>query len=220
MGASEFPGGPELRVHLGAPGAKPDSSGTRWNSLTRWKQLDSPESLLLIGMGLNRQGEEFESQRVLLSALLADPRDDQARFALLRPWLNQLDRADTPGYVADLSSRLTGSQAAVVEGWQAAARQDWLRLVELDPELARTRPNRPMVPGIRQTARGLAHQGHQRRSTSQGSPGKPSGSSTTPSPSSRTRSSTACGWRPPSWPTTPSTSSRPAAACCLCSTTK
>ena len=104
------------------------------------EELNSPESLLLIGMGLNRQGEGFESQRVLLSALLADPEDDQARFALLRPWLNRLERPETPGYVTDLASRLTGSQAAVVEGWQAAARQDWQRLVELDPELAGTRP--------------------------------------------------------------------------------
>ncbi|MCY3731378.1 MAG: fused MFS/spermidine synthase, partial [Rhodospirillaceae bacterium] len=104
------------------------------------EQLNSPESLLLIGMGLKRQGEDFESQRVLLSALLADPQDDQARFALLRPWLNQLERPDIPGYVADLAGRLTGSQGAVVEGWQAAARQDWQRLVELDPELAGTRP--------------------------------------------------------------------------------
>ena len=104
------------------------------------EELNSPESLLLIGMGLNRQGEAFESQRVLLSALLADPQDDQARFALLRPWLNRLERPDTPGYVTDLASRLTGSQAAVVEGWQAAARQDWQRLVELDPDLAGTRP--------------------------------------------------------------------------------
>ncbi len=104
------------------------------------EELNSPESLLLIGMGLERQGEAFESQRVLLSALLADPRDDQARFALLRPWLNRLELADTPGYVTDLAGRLTGSQAAVVEGWRAAAQQDWQRLVDLDPELARTRP--------------------------------------------------------------------------------
>ena len=104
------------------------------------EELNSPESLLLIGLGLKRQGEDFESQRVLLSALLADPQDDQARFALLRPWLNQLERPDIPGYVADLAGRLTGSQGAVVEGWQAAARQDWQRLVELDSELAGTRP--------------------------------------------------------------------------------
>ena len=104
------------------------------------EELNSPESLLLIGMGLERQGEEFESQRVLLSALLADPQDDQTRFALLRPWLNRLELPDTPGYVTDLAGRLTGSQAAVVEGWRAAARQDWQRLVELDSGLARTRP--------------------------------------------------------------------------------
>ena len=104
------------------------------------EELNSPESLLLIGMGLRRQGEDIESQRVLLSALLADPQDDQARFALLRPWLNRLERPDTPGYVTDIASRLSGSQAAVVEGWRAASRQQWQTLVDLDPELARTRP--------------------------------------------------------------------------------
>ena len=104
------------------------------------EELNSPESLLLIGMGLNRQGEALESQRILLSALLADPQDNQARFALLRPWLNRLEQPDTPGYVTDIASRLSGSQAAVVEGWRAAAQQNWQRLVELDPELARTRP--------------------------------------------------------------------------------
>ena len=104
------------------------------------EELNSPESLLLIGMGLNRQGEALESQRVLLSALLADPQDNQARFALLRPWLNRLEQPDTPGYVTDIASRLSGSQAAVVEGWRAAAQQNWQRLVELDPELAGTRP--------------------------------------------------------------------------------
>ncbi len=104
------------------------------------EELNSPESLLLIGMGLKRQGEDFESQRVLLSAMLADPQDDQARFALLRPWLNQLERPDVPGYVTDIAGRLSGSQAAVVEGWRAASEQDWQRLVELDAELARTRP--------------------------------------------------------------------------------
>ena len=101
--------------------------------------LSSPESLLLIGMGLERQGEDLESQRVLLSALLADPRDSQTQFALLRPWLNRLDRADTPGYVTDIASRVSGSQAAVMAGWRAASQQDWQTLVGLDRELAGTR---------------------------------------------------------------------------------
>ncbi len=103
-------------------------------------ELDSPESLLLIGMGLKRQGEDLESQRVLLSALLADPTDTQARFALLRPWLNRLERDDTPGYVTDIARQVSGSEAAVVAGWRAAAQQDWQTLVGLDPELGRTRP--------------------------------------------------------------------------------
>ena len=80
----------------------------------------SPESLLLIGMGLKRQGEDLESQRVLFQAFMANPQDSQSRFALLRPWLSRLDADDTPGYVSDIAATVSGSEAAVVAGWKAA----------------------------------------------------------------------------------------------------
>ncbi len=100
----------------------------------------SPEYLVLIGMGLRRQGEEQEAQRVLRAALAADPQNPQVRFALLRPWLNRLELDSTPDYIKELAASASGSEAAVIAGWRAAALQDWNGLVELDPELARVRP--------------------------------------------------------------------------------
>jgi hypothetical protein len=101
--------------------------------------LRSPEAFLLIGMGLRRQGEEQEAQRVLGSVLAADPEDHQTRFAILRPWLSRLENENTPAYIKEIASMAVGSQAAVLEGWKAASAQDWQRLVELDSDLARVR---------------------------------------------------------------------------------
>jgi spermidine synthase len=104
------------------------------------EEIRSPEYLVLVGMGLRRQGEEQEAQRVLRAALAADPQNRQVRFALLRPWLNRLELDSTPDYIKELAASSSGSDAAVLAGWRAAAIQDWQALVELDPELARVRP--------------------------------------------------------------------------------
>jgi len=103
------------------------------------EDLGSPDYLMLVGMGLRRQGEEQESQRVLLSAYRADPQNRQVRFALLRPWLNRLELDSTPEYVKEIAMSVSGSEAAVLTSWKAAAVQDWQALVELDPELATVR---------------------------------------------------------------------------------
>ena len=102
--------------------------------------LGSPESYLLIAMGLRRQDEEEEAQRILRAILAANPQDHQARFALLRPWLGRLENNDTPDYVKEIAGMAFGSQAAVLEAWAAATNQDWQRLVELDSDLAQVRP--------------------------------------------------------------------------------
>ena len=107
------------------------------NTLDR---LQLADALLLIGMGLERQGENLESQRVLLSALFEDQENDQARYALLRPWLTAIARGDAPEYALDIAGSASGSVAAVLEGWKAASDQNWQALVELDDMLATARP--------------------------------------------------------------------------------
>jgi len=103
-------------------------------------ELNSPESLLLIGLGLRRQGEEAEAQRILAAALAANPQNHQARFALLRPWISRLELDDTPEFIKNVAGTVFGSQAAVLAGWKAAAEQDWQALVALDSDLAQVRP--------------------------------------------------------------------------------
>ncbi len=104
------------------------------------EELGLVDSLVLIGMGLERQGEDVESQRVLLSAVIAEPENSQARYALLKPWLADIARQDAPEHVLEIAQRATGSEAAVLEGWKAASEQNWQALVELDSILAEARP--------------------------------------------------------------------------------
>ena len=103
-------------------------------------RLERTDSLLLIGLGLERQGESLESQRVLSAALLADPTNSQTRYALLKPWLNDLALGDAPEYVMEAAANASGPEAAVLEGWKAASEQDWPGLFELDDALATARP--------------------------------------------------------------------------------
>lgn len=103
------------------------------------QSTNSPQSLLLIGLGLESQGERLESQRVLLSALLEDRGNAQIQYAILQPWLNQLDRPDVPAYVTDIAANATPSIAALLRARRAAREQDWQTVVDLDDELANTR---------------------------------------------------------------------------------
>ena len=104
------------------------------------EEVGAAEALLIIGMGLARQGENDESQRVLLAAVLADPQNAQTRFALLRPWLNRLESGDAPEHIMEIATHATGSEAAVLAAWTAARRQNWQQLAQLDLELAGAQP--------------------------------------------------------------------------------
>ena len=104
------------------------------------ERLGHSDALLLIGMGLERQGENVESQRALFSALRADPENPQTQYAILKPWLSRIAQGDAPEYVLDIAGRTSGSAAAVLAGQKAAGEQDWQALVDLDDALAEARP--------------------------------------------------------------------------------
>ena len=104
------------------------------------EEAAEPDALLLIGMGLDRQGERLESQRILLAALRENPGSSQTRYAILRHWLAGIANGDAPDYALEVAGNTTGSEAAVLEGWKAASQQDWQALVDLDDVLATTRP--------------------------------------------------------------------------------
>jgi hypothetical protein len=103
------------------------------------QKTGNPQSLLLIGLGLERQGQRLESQRLLLSAHLRDPADPQIQYALLEPWLNQLGRQEVPGYVTEIAANAAPAVAALLRARRAAGDRDWQSVVNLDGALAAAR---------------------------------------------------------------------------------
>jgi len=99
------------------------------------QRAQDPQALLLIGLGLARQGQSLESQRVLLSAHLEDQGNSQIQYAILRPWLNRLSREDVPGYVTGIAAKATPEIQALLRAWRAAADMDWPTVAALDDAL-------------------------------------------------------------------------------------
>ncbi|MGI9272998.1 MAG: spermidine synthase, partial [Woeseiaceae bacterium] len=99
--------------------------------------LRNPESLVMIGLGQQRQGDVQESQRSLLLAIGADPDDQQAKYALLRPWLTRLGRGEAPPEkIRETLMALRGSAATTIKAWLAASQNNYQEVANLDRDLA------------------------------------------------------------------------------------
>lgn len=98
----------------------------------------SPEALIMIGLGQNRQGDTRESQRNLLKAIELDPQAQQARYALLRTWFSRLAREPDglPARIKNEFAAMDGSAAVATQAWLAAAAGDYKLLASLDSQLA------------------------------------------------------------------------------------
>jgi spermidine synthase len=100
------------------------------------------QSLVMIGLGQQRQGEKQESEKNLLLALQADPENQQARYALLQPWLPSiLDGEDVPPHILEALQDLAGTAADTYRAWVAAIRGEWFEVLQLDAELASVLPS-------------------------------------------------------------------------------
>jgi spermidine synthase len=103
--------------------------------------LRDVESLIMIGLGQERQGETAESQRNLIRAMRADPDDQQARYALLRQWFSRIaTNDDLPELVRRELQAVSGTAAATIQAWVAAANGNIEGVQQLDTELAAVRP--------------------------------------------------------------------------------
>lgn len=101
------------------------------------------QAQLLTGLGLKRQGDPEESQKILAEAVLAAPpgaAGDQARYAMIEPWLTQLVQGTADEHIVEIAESLSGPAKAVVAGRVAVANQDWQTLANLDPLFAQSRP--------------------------------------------------------------------------------
>lgn len=102
----------------------------------------NPQSLVMIGIGQELQGEREESQKNILLALKANPTDMQARYALLQPWFsNLLNNQTVPDYVTEELSKMSGTGLAAIQGWMAVNNMDMHALARLDSILAQVRPS-------------------------------------------------------------------------------
>jgi hypothetical protein len=104
------------------------------------EQTGNPQFLLLTGIGLQKQGDVEEGQRVLAQAVAQSAQSNQAIYAMLQPWLGPLAQGTAADHIAELAKALTGPAAAVIDGRAAVLRRDWQTLAALDPLLAQSRP--------------------------------------------------------------------------------
>jgi hypothetical protein len=99
------------------------------------------ESLIMIGLGQERQRETADSQRNLIRAIAADPNGQQARYALLKQWLQRIAKNDDlPQLIGQELANLQGTAATTIEAWSAAANDNFDRVKELDDILAEVKP--------------------------------------------------------------------------------
>jgi len=104
-------------------------------------EMGDVESLIMIGLGQDRQGETAESQRNLIRAMSADPADQQARYALLRQWFTRIAKDDDlPQLIQRELSAVDGTAAATIQAWIAAANGKVAEIQHLDAELAAVKP--------------------------------------------------------------------------------
>ena len=99
------------------------------------------QALVVNALGLQGQGNREESQALLRRTLDAEPGNQQARYALLQPWLAELFRGgEVPDHVRAELARLEGSAADVIAGLRALEAGDMAALLDLDAELAAALP--------------------------------------------------------------------------------
>ena len=106
--------------------------------------VGNPQSLILTGQGLARQGDFEESQRVFSAVSDQAPEggelSNQAKYAMVEPWMVSLMQGIAPDHIVEIAQSLTGSAAAAVAGRVSAGLKDWERVASLDSLLIQSRP--------------------------------------------------------------------------------
>ena len=106
--------------------------GTRAAAFAR-SVTDTSSRFVTTGLVLQATGQFGQAERAFNSALQANSRNAQARFALIEGRLGTLSE----DLAESVSSALPTSAAAVVRGWQFGAIGNWRALAELETDLAR-----------------------------------------------------------------------------------
>lgn len=100
-----------------------------------------PARRQLLMSGLPGASTAAERDLLILNALEIDPGDEVLRAAALVAARPAIARGDSPpGALRDLAA----DEQLIVEGWRAAASNNWRHLTALDPQLSRLSPDSPL----------------------------------------------------------------------------
>lgn len=101
---------------------------------------DPGDRAFIEGLVHGTRGELDAADRAFGVALAAAPRSPTIRYALLEPRLAEIAGDRATAATRELAAGLSGSAAAVVQGWQLAAMRSWAELARLDAALAAANP--------------------------------------------------------------------------------
>ena len=103
----------------------------------------NPRALLLAGNLQDAEGRSEQAQELLATAFEAMPNSNQAKYALVEPWLRQLGGQQAPEEIETIANSMTGSARAVVEAYRAVVQKDLRTVADLDRQLAAAGPADP-----------------------------------------------------------------------------
>ena len=106
-------------------------------------EAGNPQGLIIAGHIRDGEGNSEEAQELFAAALQAAPNSNEAKYALVEPWLRQLGRNQTPEEIVAIASSMTDSARAVIDASRAVAQRDLQAVADLDPQLAAAGPADP-----------------------------------------------------------------------------
>jgi len=98
---------------------------------------------LLTGLRLDHAGRREEAASAYRAAAVEDPSDLHSRYLAIQAELGKLALGTAAPATINIASSLSGSAAAVVDGWSLALQKDWRSLAALDRTLANSRVTDP-----------------------------------------------------------------------------
>ena len=101
---------------------------------------DLSTALFLHAANLSNHGKSDAALGYLRASIKENPSNIQARFAMVKNRLASLVAGTASEETKALARSLSGAPKAVVEGWDYAAKGNWLKLLELEEQLAASEP--------------------------------------------------------------------------------
>ena len=100
------------------------------------------------GLLFQANGQAEQAREAFDNALRANPLNMQVRYAVAKEYLGLLTRGEAPEDIQAIADGLSGSAAAVIQGWGYGATSDWPSLAAIDSELGQSRVTDAWYPEV------------------------------------------------------------------------